>query len=227
MPQITYAFSSLLEDGLPTPNITCLDNATLVVRGLVSEPGMMYEIIGRAQAISSNELASIQCQPTPNSANGAPNATITVAGASAAWLSWVGGTNFDLDAGDISHSFTFQGPDPHSALLGDLEVVTSPRLSYNSILSAHTIDFAAAMSPFALSLGQSPDLSVPTDQLVGSYETDVGNAYLEWLLFNFGRYMLASSTRGILPANLQGKWGNSISNAWSAGQRLAIVIPVF
>ena len=55
-----------------------------------------------------------------------------------------------------------------------------------------------------------------TDELVGAYTMDQGNPYLEWLTFNYGRYMLASSTRSALPANLQGKWAAGLYPAWSA-----------
>jgi len=45
------------------------------------------------------------------------------------------------------------------------------------------------------------------------------NTYLEWILFNYGRYMFVSSARGKLPLNLQGVWADGVSNAWSADYR--------
>jgi len=45
------------------------------------------------------------------------------------------------------------------------------------------------------------------------------NTYLEWILFNYGRYMFVSSARGKLPLNLQGIWADGVSNAWSADYR--------
>jgi alpha-L-fucosidase 2 len=217
LPTITHAFSSLLETGLPTPNITCFDNSTLQVRGFVTNPGMLYEFLGRVQAVNPNGMVSISCNRTRSSATGMTNATLTVSGASESWFTWVGGTNFDQDAGDRAHDFTFLGTDPHLSLSSLLASATSPNLTYASILSAHTNDFSAVMSPFALSLGQSPDLFHSTDQLLAAYRTDIGNTYLEWLLFNYGRYLLASSSRGVLPTNLQGKWAENVNNIWSSG----------
>ncbi|KAF7968852.1 hypothetical protein HWV62_29164 [Athelia sp. TMB] len=214
LPVTTYAFSPFLETGLPTPNVTCLDNATLVVRGLVSEPGMLYEIIGRAQATPSNGKVLIQCKPAPSITNGLKNATITISGAAATWFSWVGGTNYDLEAGDAAHNFTFQGSDPHATLLIELQGTSQP--TYQSLLSSHTSDYDSVISPFKLNIGQIPNFSIPTDELRNAYQTDEGDPYLEWLLFNLGRYMLASSARGALPANLQGKWLNDIGGPWSA-----------
>jgi len=179
---------------------------------------MLYEFLGRVQAVNPNGVVSISCNGS--SAQGMANATLTVSGASESWFTWVGGTDYDQDAGDRAHDFTFRGADPHSYLSSLLASATSPNLTYESILSAHTNDFNAVMSPFALSLGQSPDLFNPTDQLLAAYRTDVGNAYLEWLLFNYGRYLLASSSRGVLPTNLQGKWAENSVNIWSCGRFL-------
>ncbi|KAF8604840.1 hypothetical protein BDV93DRAFT_507380 [Ceratobasidium sp. AG-I] len=43
----TFSFASL--DGLPTPNITCLDSTTLQLRGYASSPGMVYEVLAKVQ----------------------------------------------------------------------------------------------------------------------------------------------------------------------------------
>lgn len=157
------------------------------------------------------------CQALSISPGTPPNATITVKGAQDAWITWVGGTEYSLDAGNEVHSFSYQGPDPHAALMK----LTSSSSSYASLLAQHVADFKATISDkFSLSLGQKAQLDVPTDVLRSQYTTDVGNPYLEWLIFNYGRYLLGSSARGVLPANLQGKWASDISNPWSAGTRL-------
>lgn len=223
LPEITHAFSPLSETRLPTPNVTCFDNSTLQVRGFVANPGMLYEFLGTAQAVNPNGAVSVSCKPAPSSTKGMTNATLTISGASESWFTWVGATEYDQDAGDQAHSFTFRGADPHFALTSLLQSATSPSLSYASVLSAHTDDFKTVMTPFALSLGQTPNLSNSTDQIVAAYKTDVGDPYLEWLLFNYGRYLLASSARGTLPASLQGKWAKDARNIWSSGGFLNLV----
>lgn len=43
------------------------------------------------------------------------------------------------------------------------------------------------------------------------------NLYTEMLYYQFGRYLLiASSRENSLPANLQGVWGERLSNPWNA-----------
>ncbi|EMD36191.1 glycoside hydrolase family 95 protein [Gelatoporia subvermispora B] len=213
LPALTYAFSAVAEAGLPTPNVTCFDNATLSLVGFVATPGMEYEILARVRT-SGN--AQVTCTTVPVPGGLTLNATLTVTGASEAWISWVGGTEYDMDSGDEAHGFTFRGPSPHNELLGLLTSATATSTEYSAVLDAHVADYQALITPFELSLGQTPDLSTPTDQLKAAYETNVGNTYFEWLLFNFGRYMLSGSARGTLPANLQGKWVQSQSNPWGA-----------
>ncbi|KAA1477785.1 glycoside hydrolase family 95 protein [Dentipellis sp. KUC8613] len=226
LPSLTYAFSTAAEAGLPTPNVTCLDNATLDIRGLVSTPGMTYELIGRVQAVSSpGHTVKVQCTAVPGAL---PNATVTVAGAQEAWITWVGGTDYGIDAGDAAHAFSFRGPDPHGALLSLIGTSApananassapsgAPSRLYAAMLAEHVADFQTLAGALALSLGQTPDLGTPTDKLWAAYATDKGDPYLEWLVFNFGRYLLIGSTRSLLPSNLQGKWANAQTNMWSA-----------
>lgn len=195
--------------GLPTPNVTCLDNSTLQLTGLVADPGMSYELLASVKSTGG----SISCTHVLGSS---PNATLVVSGASTAWVIWAGGTNYDMNAGDLAHNFSFQGSDPHATLISLLS--TANKQSYSSLFSAHQADYQATLGKFSLDLGQKPDLNTPTDILQSQYQTDTGNPYLEWVLFNYGRYLLASSARGALPANLQGKWASDSSSAWGAGE---------
>ena len=211
LPPLSYAFSLGTETGLATPNVTCLDDSTLGIRGYVSNPGMLYEILAQVQAPGGTTT----CSEVPGSSP--PNATLSVNGASEAWITWIGDTNYNMAAGNAASNYSFEGPDPHSHLVGLLASANIKSTNYSSILAGHVADYQSIVGPFSLSLGQIPDFGTPTDKIVASYQTKVGNPYMEWLTFNFGRYLLASSARGTLPANLQGKWGDGWTNAWSAG----------
>jgi alpha-L-fucosidase 2 len=183
---------------------------------------MMYELLVHATAPGG----TVRCVPFPVCFGCPLNATIEVSGsAKEAWITWVGDTNFEQDAGNAASGFTFQGPDPHDTLMTLLNnITTGHSASFNSILAEHVNDYqAVAVTPFALDLGQTAQLNTPTDQLMKKYQVDAvgnlnANVYTEWLVFNFGRYLLASSARGVLPANLQGKWANGVGNAWGAGR---------
>ena len=62
---------------------------------------------------------------------------------------------------------------------------------------------------------------VPTDQRIANPEDDIG---LVELYFNFGRYLLLGSSRGKLPANLQGIWCKDYKAPWSADYHININI---
>lgn len=176
------------------------------MNNLVDNPGMAYEMLARVRT----DAGSIACSQSGS------NATITVNGAHEAWVTWVGDTEYSMDAGDAAHNFSFRGVDPHDSLVSLLSAATSK--SYNDLYSEHVQDYTSLMNAFSLNLGQEVDLSTPTDELLSAYTVDVGNKYVEWLAFNFGRYMLAGSARGSLPANLQGKWAPDSSSSWGAGE---------
>ncbi|KAF9465865.1 glycoside hydrolase family 95 protein [Collybia nuda] len=223
LPGLSYVFSSALETGFPAPNVTCMGSDSLRIRGLAASRGMLYEIIAhvRATPISGTPTNPpiIRCVQFPV-ASGAPfNATIEVAGStvSEAWVSWVGGTEYSMDGGDVAHRFSFRGSDPHTQLLSLITAPATATASFATTLSQHVADYKAALTEkFSLSLGQVSRLDAPTDMIRAAYRTDVGDPYLEWLLFNFGRYLLMSSGRGVMPANLQGKWANGDENPWGA-----------
>ena len=62
---------------------------------------------------------------------------------------------------------------------------------------------------------------LPTDERLASPEKDPGFATL---YFNFGRYLLLGSSRGALPANLQGVWCKDYRAPWSADYHININI---
>jgi len=169
---------------------------------------MVYEILGRVSASS----ASILC--TESAGNATISATLEEDGD--VWITWVADTDYSIDAGNEASDFSFRGPNPHDSLISLLSDLPD---SYEDLLSLHLEDYRTVFSGgnFSLNIGQSADLETPTSTLIEEYTTEEGNPYLEWLLFQYGRYMLVSSARGILPANLQGKWAKDIGNPWSAG----------
>ena len=69
--------------------------------------------------------------------------------------------------------------------------------------------------------GSGGRADVPTDRRIAAPEDDPG---LAELYFNFGRYLLVGSSRGKLPANLQGIWCKDYLAPWSADYHININI---
>ena len=70
--------------------------------------------------------------------------------------------------------------------------------------------------------GPNPD-TLPTDERIQRVKDGALDTGLETLLFQFGRYLLISSSRpGTNPANLQGLWNPYIKAPWNADYHLNI-----
>ncbi len=98
--------------------------------------------------------------------------------------------------------------------------------SYESLLEAHQADYKSFFDRVTIDLGDTPPevLALPTDEQLKRY-TDLSeaNPALEALYFQYGRYLLISSsrTRGV-PANLQGLWNESMDPPWSCNYTINI-----
>lgn len=107
------------------------------------------------------------------------------------------------------------------------ETVTSAAATgYSRLRERHIRDFSERMSRVDLSLLQTKP-AIPTDDLLAAYKKEKlpapEKAYLEVLLFQYGRYLLLSSSRGnTLPANLQGLWAGKNGNPWSADYHINV-----
>jgi alpha-L-fucosidase 2 len=144
--------------------------------------------------------------------------TVTVANANAVTLVLAAGT-------DYSTAYpAYRASDPHDAVTN--RVNAAARTSYQALRSAHTADYQRLFNRVTLDVGQRmPD--IPTDDLLTAYRDPNTPAAtrkaLEVLYFQYGRYLLISSSRGgSLPANLQGVWNNSTSPPWSADYHVNI-----
>jgi alpha-L-fucosidase 2 len=129
-----------------------------------------------------------------------------------------------LNAGtDYAQSYPkYRGAHPHKRL--HAQINKAAKKSFEQLQTAHRADYQSLFNRVALDIGQQ-SLSLTTPQLLAGYKK--GNAVLDRTLeatyFQFGRYLLISSSRpGSLPANLQGVWNNSISPPWNADYHVNI-----
>ena len=88
---------------------------------------------------------------------------------------------------------------------------------YDALFAAHKTDYKSLFERCQLTLGDIKN-NIPTPQLISNYRNNQhDNLFLEELYFNYGRYLLISSSRGVsLPANLQGIWNDNNTPAWHA-----------
>ncbi len=124
----------------------------------------------------------------------------------------VGATNF-VNFQDISAV-------PSERCMDDLAQLENK--SYNQIKQAHINDYQSLYGRLKIDLGKTELSSRTTDERLYSFNKDE-DPNLVALLYQYGRYLLISSSRnGTQPANLQGIWNNQLAPSWDSKYTLNI-----
>ncbi|MFO7620385.1 MAG: glycoside hydrolase family 95 protein, partial [Bacteroidales bacterium] len=90
------------------------------------------------------------------------------------------------------------------------------RKSYDQVLEDHIADYQSYFNRVSLDLGVTDSVKNPTDIRVEQFSSG-NDPQLVALYFQFGRYLLISSSRpGGQPANLQGIWNDLLTPPWDS-----------
>jgi len=96
------------------------------------------------------------------------------------------------------------------------QIRTASQKSYESLRAAHVAEHQRLFRRVQLDLGTSKAEDLPTDERINAFAQG-GDPQLATLYFQFGRYLLISSSRpGGQPANLQGLWNESMNPPWGS-----------
>ncbi len=170
---------------------------TLVLRGRSADymgvkSALRYE--ARLRAIVSGGSASVADDELRVS--GADSVTLLIAAA----------TNF-VSYKDVS-------ADEHDRV--ERVLAATVRRSYETIRQDHIRQHQSLFRRVALSLDETQDSALPTPQRLKAFN-GANDPALAALLFQFGRYLLITSSRpGSQPANLQGIWNKDSNPAWDS-----------
>lgn len=119
---------------------------------------------------------------------------------------------------------TFAGrraDDPAAATTADLAKVEAK--NFETLRKAHVADHRSYFDRVSLRLGAATSVSLTTPQRLHAFRAGTPDADLAALYFDFGRYLLISSSRpGGLPGNLQGIWAEQIQTPWNGDWHLNI-----
>ncbi len=90
--------------------------------------------------------------------------------------------------------------------------------SYETLLKEHIDDFSSLMARSDIILPENAQLEeLPVSQRLAAIRNGAEDNGLFSLYFQFGKYLLISSSRpGTLPANLQGVWNQDIEAIWGS-----------
>ncbi len=114
---------------------------------------------------------------------------------------------------DRSHHW--RGDNPHERITKEMAFASDQ--VYDVLRMSALFDYRGLSDRVTLNLGASSaeTHALPTDERLVRYSKGDPDPELEALFFQFGRYLLISSSRkGSLPANLQGLWNNSNNPPW-------------
>jgi alpha-L-fucosidase 2 len=88
---------------------------------------------------------------------------------------------------------------------------------FETLKQQHIADYQKYFNRVTLEINHNEKSELPTDERLTQYTKGAADSGLEVLYFQFGRYLLISSSRpGGIPANLQGIWNHQVRPPWSS-----------
>ena len=144
--------------------------------------------------------------------------SLVIDGADSATVFFTCATNYKLT------SEVFTEPDPKKKLAGypaptelvDSLVASAIEKGYDALRRDHIADYRSIFTRVTLNIDElMPDKT--TDELVNGYRAGERYPYLEVLLYHYGRYLMISASRTLMPTHLQGIWNAFADSPWSCG----------
>ena len=120
--------------------------------------------------------------------------------------------NFNPDFNDPK---AYVGVDPKATTREWMQ--RADEAGYDKLLAEHYSDYSALFGRVKLNLNNASGSAndMPINKRLVNYRKGKQDFYLEQLYYQFGRYLLISSSRpGNMPANLQGVWHNNVDGPW-------------
>ncbi|MCL2708433.1 MAG: glycoside hydrolase family 95 protein [Defluviitaleaceae bacterium] len=89
--------------------------------------------------------------------------------------------------------------------------------TFGELFGRHSEDYRKLYSPVDIELGSDGGEERTTDSRLREARNGARDDYLAALMFQYGRYLLISSSReGTQPATLQGVWNRDVASMWSS-----------
>lgn len=149
------------------------------------------------------------------------NDQLLISGATEVWLYVAAATSYN----GFEKCPDKEGKDENK-LVSNL-ISQASKKTYLSVFNAHIADFKKYFNRVSFNvrdtLANNPNLDLPSDERLKRYASGIYDPGLETLYFQYGRYLLISSSRpGGPPANLQGIWNKELRAPWSSNYTINI-----
>lgn len=143
--------------------------------------------------------------------------SVDVSGASYAVVYFVTENSFN---GYDMHP-ALQGKEYKEACLKKLEAVKA--FDFEALKKRHIEDYSSLFSRVSLDLGSRGFSATPTHKRLKLLKEGNSDPALYTLMFNFGRYLIISSSReGTQPSTLQGIWNKELNPPWNSNYTVNI-----
>jgi alpha-L-fucosidase 2 len=200
-------------------HLTSSKKGGITFKAKVTRPGDKAEIVYSEDAIVLNEHV--------NGGDGVKVSAIfklIIKGGKARYSgSGVSVSNADECVIIIAAATDYYGTDPKEKIASVIEQAS--RKSFQELFHAHRADYRKYFNRVALDLGSTGADFFPTDSRLEAMRQGNVDPQLLTLYYQFGRYLLISSSRpGSLPANLQGLWADGLNPPWDADYHININI---
>lgn len=212
----TIRFGSLLRHAVSTKGETLIADGYAPIRALPNYLGPQPNAIVFDSTRGTRFAVRITVQTTDGTVE-RTDSTLELRGATEAVLLVTDATSFaGFDKNPATEGADYRG-------LATKRLAAAAARPYDALKQAHIADFRRFFDRVTLRLGDAPAPELPTDERLLRYSRGEADPALEALYFQYGRYLLISSSRtpGV-PANLQGIWNPHIRPPWSSNYTLNI-----
>ena len=141
--------------------------------------------------------------------------TITVSSASDVDFILAADTDYKMNFNpSTTDAAAFVGENPVENINDWISAAT--KRSYDELYERHFEDYSALYGRTSISINPNEKFeNLPTPTRLANYRKGTLDHELEQMYFQYGRYLLISSSRaGNMPANLQGMWHNNTDGPW-------------
>ena len=195
---------------------TAMDTSKLILDGIAPSEGrpaylqvnnpIIYKEEESKRGMRFMALADFQTEGGEVYANGG---MIYVKGADSVVIKLCTRTSYN---GPFKHPY-LEGVPYADICRGDLESVSN--LDFKTLRDRHIADYQKLYTRVEIDFGPGCD-DCPLDERLERWECSEKDPALFALLFQYGRYLMISSSRpGTLPSNLQGIWNQHLRAPWS------------
>lgn len=181
----------------PERFMTYTENGQLIMKGALSDgkEGNGLEYMVRLKAITTTGDICYT------------DSTLSVVNADEVLLLMAASTSYKLEYP------TYKGRDYQDMTLKAIR--QAEKKTYRQLYKRHRAEYTKYFDRVNFELSSSSD-TITTDAMITNARTGCINERLYELMFQYGRYLLISSSRpGTMPANLQGLWANKLQTPWN------------